>query len=251
MRIAVAGATGTVGTHIAEAVRARGDEVVVLTRGSGVDLVTGSGLSDALVGVDAVIDAANITTLSAGEATKFFTAATGNLAAAATAEGVRHVVLLSIVGIDRNPHDYYAGKLAQERTLRSRGVPATIVRATQFHEFAGQIATRAKFGPLQLAPRARTQPIAAAEVGTHLARIAAGDPQELVELAGPREEQLDDMVRRYARAHGARGWIPSISLPTKQMKGMREGLNLPGPDAIIGTQTFDEWLAEDAAVGRG
>ena len=77
--------------------------------------------------------------------------------------------------------------------------------------------------------------------------IAAGDPQPMVELAGPREERLDDMVRRYARAHGARGWIPSVSLPTKQMKGMRAGLNLPGAGALIGTQTFDEWLAADAA----
>ncbi|MGV9194303.1 SDR family oxidoreductase [Microbacterium sp. MC2] len=247
MRIAVAGATGTVGTHIAAAVRARGDEVVPLTRGSGVDLVTGSGLSEALTGVDAVIDAVNISTLSADAATTFFTTATGNLAAAAYAAGVRHVVLLSIVGVDRNPHDYYAGKLAQERTLTAGGVPSTIVRATQFHEFAGQVAARAKFGPLQLAPRARTQPVAAAEVGTHLARIAAGDPQPMVELAGPREERLDDMVRRYARAHGARGWIPSVSLPTKQMKGMRAGLNLPGAGAVIGTQTFDEWLAADAA----
>lgn len=247
MRIAVAGATGTVGAHIAAAVRARGDEVVPLTRGSGVDLVTGTGLPGALAGVDAVIDAANITTLSGDEATRFFSAATGNLAAAARAEGVRHVVLLSIVGVDRNPHDYYAGKLAQEQVLRASGVPATIVRATQFHEFARQIAVRAKLGPLQLAPRARTQPIAAAEVGAHLARIAAGEPQPLVELAGPREEQLDDMVRRYARAHGGRGWIPAISLPTKQMKGMRAGLNLPGSGAIIGIQTFDEWLAADAA----
>jgi len=243
MRIAVAGATGTVGTHIVSAVRAQGHEPVALARGTGVDLITGRGLADALAGVDAVIDAANVTTLSARRATTFFTTATGNLAAAARTAGARHLVLLSIVGVDRNPHDYYAGKLAQEHALSASGAPATIVRATQFHEFAGQIAARAKLGPLQLAPRARVQPIAAAEVGAQLARIAAGDPESTVELAGPREEQLDDMVRRYARARGARGWIPSISIPGAQMKGMRAGLNLPGRGALIGTQTFDEWLA--------
>ncbi len=243
MKIAVAGATGTVGAHIVAAVRTQGDEAVGLSRRTGVDLITGRGLAEALSGVAAVIDAANVTTLSAKKATTFFTAATGNLAAAARAAGVRHVVLLSIVGVDRNPHDYYAGKLAQEHTLAAAGVPATIVRATQFHEFAGQIAARAKLGPLQLAPRARVQPIAAAEVGAQLSRIAVGEPQSTVELAGPREEQLDDMVRRFARARGARGWIPSISIPGAQMKGMRAGLNLPGPGALIGTQTFDEWCA--------
>lgn len=246
MKIAVAGATGTAGTHIVAAVEAAGHEAVPLTRGTGVDLTTGAGLGAAVAGADAVIDAANITTLSGDTAVAFFTAATGNLAAAAQTAGVRHYVLLSIVGIDRNPHEYYAGKVAQERTLTESGMPATIVRATQFHEFAGQIAARAKFGPVQLAPTARTQPVAASEVGAHLARIAAGDPGPLIELAGPREEQLADMVRRYARSHGARGWIPAIAVPGKQMKGMRRGLNLPGPGAILGTQTFDEWLAADA-----
>jgi len=253
MRIAVAGATGTVGTHIVAAVHAQGDEAVLLSRGTGVDLITGRGLAGALSGADAVIDAANVVTTSAKKATAFFTTATGNLTAAATAAGVRHVVLLSIVGVDRNPHGYYAAKLAQERTLTGSDAPATVVRATQFHEFAGQLAARARLGPLQLAPRARVQPIAAAEVGSHLARIAAGEPQGTVELAGPREERLDDMVRRYARARGsrgsrgtrgARGWVPSVSLPGAQMAGMRAGLNLPGPGAVLGTQTFDEWLAE-------
>lgn len=247
VKIAVAGATGTVGTHIVAAVQALGHEAIPLTRGTGVDLLTGAGLRAAVAGADAVIDAANITTLSAAEATAFFTTATGNLAAAAQAAGVRHLVLLSIVGIDRNPHDYYAGKLAQERTLTASGMPATIVRATQFHEFAGQIAGRAKLGPLQLAPKARTQPIAASEVGTHLGRIAVGDPGPMIELAGPREEQLADMVRRYARAHGARGWIPSVAVPSRQMKGMREGRNLPGPGTVLGTQTFDDWLAAHTA----
>ena len=143
MRIAIAGGTGTVGRPTVDAAHAAGHETVVLTRSSGVDLVSGEGLDAALDGVDAVVDLANITTLSADEATRFFSAATGNLVAAAQRAGVRHVVLLSIVGIDRMPHDYYAGKLAQERVVEASPVPWTIVRATQFHEFAGQLYVRA------------------------------------------------------------------------------------------------------------
>lgn len=85
-------------------------------------------------------------------------------------------MLLSIVGVDRNPHGYYAGKLAQERALGGSGAPATIVRATQFHEFAGQIAERARIGPLPLAPRARVQPIAAAEVGIQTDYVLLDEP---------------------------------------------------------------------------
>jgi len=168
MRIAVAGGTGVVGSHVVDALRAEGNDAVVLSRRTGVDLTAGAGLDAALDGVDAVIDTANVTTVSAGVATRFFEAATGNLVAAAARARVAHVVLLSIVGIDRIPHDYLAGKLAQERVVETGTVPWTILRATQFHEFAGQVFDRAKVGPLHVAPRGRVQPVAA--------RDSAGGP---------------------------------------------------------------------------
>jgi uncharacterized protein YbjT (DUF2867 family) len=244
MRIAVAGGTGVVGRRVVEAVEARGDQAVVLSRGNGVDVVTGSGLDAALEGVDAVVDTANIDTLSASAATSFFERATGNLAAASARAGVGHLVVLSIVGIDRMPYDYYAGKVAQERVAEASAVPWTILRATQFHEFAAQMFARGKVGPLHVAPRARVQPVAAQEVGRQLAILAAGAPQgRAADLAGPREERLDAMIKTYAARVGHRGWIPSVSLPGRQLKAMREGLALPGPGATLGAQTFEEWLA--------
>ena len=245
MRVVVAGGTGVVGSRVVEALRADGHDAVPLSRRTGVDLTTGEGLDAALGGVDAVVDAANVTTLSAEAAIRFFETATGNLVAAAARAGVAHLVLLSIVGIDRMPHDYYAGKLAQERVVEAADVPWTILRATQFHEFAGQLFDRAKLGPLHVAPRARVQPIAARDVGAHLAALAAGAPQgRATDLAGPREEALDEMVKAYARRTGRRGWIPSVSLPGAQMKAMRAGLALPDSDAVLATQTFADWLRE-------
>lgn len=243
LTIAVAGGTGTVGRHTVEALRAADHRAIVLSRSSGVDLVTGRGLDAALTGVDAVVDTANVSTLSARKATRFFETATGNLVAAAARAGVGHVVLLSIVGIDRIPHDYYAGKLAQEAVVAASAVPWSILRATQFHEFSAQLFQRAHVGPFHLAPRARVQPIAAREVGAQLAHLAAGTARGRTDdLAGPREERLDDMVKAYARRIGHRGRVPSVSLPGAQMKGMRAGLALPGPGAELGTETFAEWL---------
>lgn len=244
MKIAIAGGTGVVGAPTAAAVRDAGHRAVILARSQGVDLVTGRGLDAALDGVDAVIDTSNVTTLHADEATTFFTTATGNLLAASERAGVRHFVLLSIVGIDRMPFDYYAGKVAQEKVVEESPVPWTIQRTTQFHEFVGQLFARAKIGPVRVAPRARTQPVAAAEAGKRLAAIAVEDAQGRArDLAGPREEALDAMVKAYAKTIGHRGWLPSISIPTKQMKGMREGLALPGSDTDLGRQTFAEWVA--------
>jgi len=244
MKIAIAGGTGVVGRHVVEAVRDAGHDAVVISRSQGVDLVTGTGLDAALFGADAVIDASNVTTLKADTAIDFFTTATGNLITAAAAAGVRHVVLLSIVGIDRMPYDYYAGKATQEKIVEASPMPWTIQRTTQFHEFAAQMFARAKIGPLRVAPRARTQPIAAAEVAERLVALAAAEPQGRAhDLAGPREESLSAMVKAYAKSVGHRGWVPSISIPTEQMKGMRAGLALPGAGAELGRQTFAEWLA--------
>ena len=243
MRIAVAGGTGVVGSHVVDALRAEGNDAVVLSRRTGVDLTAGAGLDAALDGVDAVIDTANVTTVSAGVATRFFEAATGNLVAAAARARVAHVVLLSIVGIDRIPHDYLAGKLAQERVVESATVPWTILRATQFHEFAGQVFDRAP-SPPPPGPRGGGGPRGGAGAGAPPPpRLAAGAPQgRAADLAGPREERLDDMVKAYARRTGHGGWIPSVSLPGGQMKGMRAGLGLPGPGAVLGTETFAQWL---------
>lgn len=232
-----------VGRHTVDAVRASGHEVTVLSRSHGVDLVTREGLNAALKGVDTVIDTSNISTMSADEARRFFTTATGNLVTAARDAGAAHIVLLSIVGIDRTPHDYYAGKIAQEAVVEASPIPWTIQRATQFHEFAAQMFDSAKLGPLHVAPRARVQPVAAREVGARLAEIAGGPALGRArDLCGPREERLDAMVKAYARAGGHRGWIPSINVPGAQMKGMRAGYALPGSDAVLGRQAFTEWL---------
>ena len=244
MKIAIAGGTGRVGRHVVAAASRRGHDVVVLTRGNGVDLVTGTGVAGALAGVDAVIDVAGIETLDAAESVAFFEATTRTLLAAEAAAGVGHHVALSIVGIDRAPEGYYAGKVAQERLVESGDVAWTIVRATQFHEFAEQIYQRARIGPFHVAPKMRTQPVSAREVGEHLVSLAEAAPVGRArDLAGPREESLVDMVRGLARARGSHAWIPAIPLPGASGRAQRDGSLLPGTDAVLGTQTYSEWLA--------
>ncbi|GAA3215481.1 SDR family oxidoreductase [Microbacterium terregens] len=251
MRIAVAGGTGHVGTHVAEQARVRGHEVIVLARSAGVDLAADAGLTETLRGVDAVIDVVNVTTLDADEAVRFFEATTHTLLAAEREAGVGHHVALSIVGVDRAPYGYYAGKLAQERAIARGDVPWTVVRATQFHEFAEQIYERAKIGPVHVAPMMRTQPIAAREVAAHLVTLAEGAPAgRAPDLAGPREERLADMVRGFARKNGSRAWIPAVPLPGPSGRAQRDGSLLPGPGALLGTQTYAEWLTSLPAQQR-
>ena len=242
MRIAIAGGTGTVGTHVVEVARERGHDVIVLSRSTGVDLMTGAGLDAALEGVAVVVDVASTFTQSAATSVDFFTTVTRTLLSAEKRAGVPHHVALSIVGIDGSRYGYYAGKQAQERELSAGSVPFTVLRATQFHEFVtqGQI----RVGPFALVPTMRTQPVAAREVAERLVDLAEGDARgRVADLAGPREESLPDMARRYLRATGGRARVVALSLPGAGFREMRSGALLPGPDAVRAGQTFEEWIA--------
>lgn len=243
MRIAVAGGTGRVGRYVVEAARARGHEAVVIARARGIDVRTGAGLDAALEGADAVVDALSVTTLSGEESVDFFRTTTETLLAAQARAGIDHHLALSIVAIEKAPIGYYAGKMAQEQLVTAGSVPWTILRATQFHEFAAQMYQRAKIGPFHVAPLMRTQPVAAREVGQRLIELAeAGPGGRAPDFAGPREEQLPRMIRAYARSQGSRAWLPAIALPGEMGRAQRNGSLLPGPGASLGLQPFDEWL---------
>jgi len=243
MRVAVAGGTGVVGRHVVRGLQDSGHTPVVLARELGVDLTSGVGLDAALDGAEAIIDVVNVATLRRADAVDFFSRTAGNLVAAVERNGVGHLVTLSIVGIDAMPTGYYAGKLAQERVLLECGGPVTVVRATQFHEFAGQVLDRTP-GPVALVPRMRTQPIAAREVAASLVELASGPPMgRAPDLAGPVEEQLVDMTRRMLRARGSRRVVVPVRLPGPGGKAAASGAALPEGPGPRGTQTFDEWLA--------
>ena len=171
MRIAVAGGTGWIGRLVVAAASGAGHEVAVVARSTGVDLTTGAGLDEALRGVDAVIDVVNRNTLREAEAVDFFTTTSRRLLDAGQRAGVGHHVLLSIVGIDRVGLGYYIGKLRQEEVVRDGPVPSTILRATQFFEFASQMLERS-VGPVVAVPRMTSQPVAAREVAAELVRLA-------------------------------------------------------------------------------
>jgi uncharacterized protein YbjT (DUF2867 family) len=240
MRIAVAGGTGAVGRHVVEVARERGHDVVVLARSQGVDLTTGAGLVERLDGVDAVIDTSNQVSQKRAAAEAFFGGVSRTLLGAEVGAGVRHHVALSIVGVDDVDTGYYAGKRLQERVLAEGPVPWTVLRATQFHEFAEQALHFVRVGPFSLVPRMLSQPVAAREVGEALVDLAEADPVgRAPELAGPERLQMVDLARKVA--HGRR--VVPLRVPGAAGKAMRTGALVPKGDGPRGTITFDAWLA--------
>ncbi|MGH3901312.1 MAG: SDR family oxidoreductase [Pseudonocardiaceae bacterium] len=147
MRVAVIGGTGLVGRHTTTALRHAGHDAVVVARSTGIDVTTGAGLDAALAGVQAVVDVTSTLDQDAAAAQEFFGTATGHILAAEQRAGVEHHVVLSIVGVDRvEGTAHYAGKRRQEALVQAGSIPATIVRATQFHEFAELASLRRRDG---------------------------------------------------------------------------------------------------------
>jgi uncharacterized protein YbjT (DUF2867 family) len=246
MRVAVIGASGRIGGRVVDRVAKGGNEVVRVSRAQGVDVRTGVGLVEALDGVEVMIDATNVRSTDETEIVEAFSTATRNVLDAGSKGGVAHHVLLSIVGVDRGqrvPH--YAGKRAQEALVQAGPVPYSIVRATQFHDFAAMTAEWTERDGVATVAPLLLQPIGLDDVAASLVDVASGSPLGHVEVAGPRTEDLVDMARRTFAVRGrAVTLVPSWrGVFDTSMAGE---VLLPGDGARLAPTSFDDWLAAGA-----
>ncbi len=244
LRLAVAGATGVVGHLVVEEARVRGHDVIALSRKRGVDLL-GDGLGAALEGADAIIDASGPDSTERAPATEFFEAAGERLQLAGKRAGVRHLVVLSITGIDRVPFGYYAAKLAQERLATEGPLPATILRASPFHEFAAQMISWTRKGLRAPVLDLRLQSVAARSAAGFAVDLAEGEPVgRAPDLAGPEAADLVDLARALVARRGERLEIES---DTDGLEGMARDVFLPAEGARLVGPTFGQWLDGDDA----
>jgi uncharacterized protein YbjT (DUF2867 family) len=241
MKIAVAGATGRIGSQLAALARKEGHEVVEIARETGFDLLSpASGLAQALAGVDTVVD---VTACPLDEAATFFPAVARNVGAAATEAGVRRTVVLSIIGVDRSPdYDYYVAKLAQEQAYRESAPGVVVLRAAQFLDFASQMLQWNTADGVAQIIDVPTQPVATGEIVRLLLEVATGAVEGDVELAGPKEENLVEQVRRLVERSGQDVRVEAVAAPAS----LTNGAMLPGPDALLRGPSFEDWLAQQA-----
>jgi uncharacterized protein YbjT (DUF2867 family) len=250
-KIAVAGATGRLGHHLVDILKSRGREVVPMSRATGVDVITGNGLAEALVEVECVIDAATGPSPEQEPATAFFTTAARNLHEAGRRAGVERMITVSIIGTDRFRTGYGAAKLAHEQAALTGPIPARVVRAAQFHEFVAQLLEWGTQGEIAFVPTMRTQLVAARSVAEVLADLvtderrfsSSGGGRSFLEVAGPRAENLVDMANLLVARRGGASKVEGVSDPADPLTELYEsGALLPGPDAILTGPTFEEWL---------
>jgi uncharacterized protein YbjT (DUF2867 family) len=236
--VLVTGGTGTLGRPTVAALAEAGHDVAVLSRRPGPrvvvgDLDTGRGVTEALQGRSVVVH------LATGAQTDQATAA---LARAAAATGVEHLVLMSIVGVDRIPLRYYRGKLESERLVAQAGVPHTILRATQFHDLVAGMFAAQRWSPVLVAPAFRFQPIDVRDVAARLTELCAGAAVGRADdIGGPEILPGAILGRQWARAASSRRPVVPLRLPGRLFAAYRAGGNLvPGP--AFGRRTFAQYL---------
>jgi uncharacterized protein YbjT (DUF2867 family) len=251
MKIVVIGGTGLIGKKLVNILRHQGQEAVAASPSSGVNTLTGEGLSEALAGAQVVVDVANSPSWEDKAVLEFFETSGRNLLAAEAKAGVRHHAALSVVGTERLlTSGYFRAKMAQEKLIEASPIPFTIVRATQFFEFVEGIAQLATDGQTVRLPPALMQPVAADDVAAALADIAVAKPLNgMVELAGPERIPMDEFIRRFLSARLDSRKVTTDPQALYYGIAVNDRSLTPGDHPRIGPTRFGDWLSRALPQG--
>lgn len=246
MTILVTGGTGTLGRPTVDRLRAAGHDVRIFSRKDGPghvvgDATTGAGLREAMDGVGTVLHLASAISQKDIQQTE-------HIVDAARAAGVGHLVFISIVGVDRIPYPYYRAKFESERVVEQSGVPHTILRATQFHEFVAGFLRAQRRLPFVVGLEVADQPIAVDEVAERLVELVEAGPSGRVpDIGGPEQLPLRAIIDTWQRAHGTRKPVWTLPLFGKTIRAFRAGHHMT-PMPGYGRETFAEFAARSAGV---
>ncbi|GLS22731.1 NmrA family transcriptional regulator [Labrys miyagiensis] len=248
MKIVIIGGTGLIGTKTGDRLRQQGHEVIAAAPSTGVNTVTGEGLSEALAGAEVVIDLANSPSFEDKASMDFFETSGHNLLAAGKAAGVKHHIALSVVGTERLQEvGYFRAKLVQEQLIKASGIPYTIVHSTQFMEFLGGIAQSGTVGDTVYLSPAYVQPIASDDVADVMAGVALARPiNGMFEISGPERTRLNELVARYLQVSGDPRKV--VADPEARYFGARlnDGSLVSDDNPRLGHITFEQWFATSA-----
>jgi uncharacterized protein YbjT (DUF2867 family) len=244
MKIVVIGGTGLIGSKLVEKLGKSGHEALPASPDTGVNTLTGEGLAEALDGAEVVVDVANAPNWEDDAVLAFFTTSTGNLLTAEASAGVKHHVVLSVVGAERLPGSgYMRAKVAQEELVKEGSIPYTILRASQFFEFIGRVVNSNSDRDGVHLPPAFIQPQSAEDVASTLAELTVSEPQNgTIELGGPEQFRLDELARRVLALENDERLVETNAHALYFGAELEAHSLTPGPEARIAPTRFEDWL---------
>lgn len=244
MKITVLGGNGLIGSRLVQRLQQMGHEVVAASLASGVNVLTGEGLAEAMTGAQVVVDVTNSPSFEDKAVLDFFAISGNNITAAEVKTGVKHHVALSVVGTERLPESgYLRAKMAQEELIKASPIPYTILHSTQFFEFLGAIAQSGTVGETIHLPPAHFQPIASDDVVAALADVVVGPPVNgIVEVAGPEPVSMAGLVAEFLRKTGDPR--PVVADVNARYFGavLNDHSLTPGENPRLGTINFETWF---------
>lgn len=248
VRVVVVGATGLVGSQLVPRLEAGGHEVVAAAPSTGVDAITGAGLTEALTGAEVVVDVSKPHGYGDEAVLRYYRQSTTHLLRAGADAGVRHHVTLAAIGTDRlTDSGFYRAKRVQEQLVEASGIPFTLVRSTQFFEFAVGIADASTVDGVVRLPSAPVQPMASSEVADAVAGIAVAAPRDgVAEFAGPERLTLDVFVRTVLGARRDPREVVTDAAATYFGGHPTADTLVPGAHARLGAVRLADWLAGHA-----
>ncbi len=249
MKIVVIGGTGLIGSKLVTKLREHGHEAIAASPNTGVNTLTGEGLTEVMKGASVVVDVSNSPNWEEQAVLNFFVTSTRNLLAQEAASGVEHHVALSVVGTQRlSESAYFRAKIAQEKLIREGSIPYSIVQATQFFEFVRGLADISMVGNKVHLPPVLFQPMSADDVASAVERVAVGPPLNgTVEVGGPEKFRIDELVRHRLSQLGDTREV--IADPNATYSGAKidDKTLVPGDDARLSETTFEMWADQSAA----
>jgi uncharacterized protein YbjT (DUF2867 family) len=244
MKIVVVGGSGLIGSKLVDKLRQLDHTVIAASPQSGINTITGEGLQEALKNTDVVVDVSNSPSFEDKAVLDFFRRSTINLVTAAAYAGVKHHIAMSVVGADRLPDSgYLRAKMAQEEMIKISGIPYSILRSTQFFEFAGRIAQAGTIGEEVHISPAAFQPIASDEVVVALADIVHGAPlNDTVEVAGPVAMPMYEFIRYYLNATEDSRQLVADEHALYFGAELNDESLVPGENPRLGKIKYEDWF---------
>jgi uncharacterized protein YbjT (DUF2867 family) len=249
--VLITGGTGRLGQRLIGPLQEAGHSVRQMSRRgtgpggvrgdlAGREPVAGRDLAAAVAGAELVVHAAS----DARDPWQVDVAGTRRLVEAVDRSRLRHLVYVSIVGVDRIPYGYYHAKFAAEQVLLASGLPVTLLRVTQFHDFVDHLLATTRRGPVLPVPMGwRAQPVDVGDVAAHVTEVAGGSPAGgVVEFGGPEELSVADIARNWAAAREPGAPVVATPIPGRLSAAVRDGAALPSSGAR-GHRTYAEHLA--------
>ncbi len=245
MKIVIIGGTGLIGSQLKTMLQDK-HEVIAASPSTGVNALTKEGLDEALQNASVVVDVSNSPSFGDKDVMAFFKISTGNLLAAGIKAGVKHHVVLSVVGTQQlQGSGYFRAKKAQEDLVKASDIPFTIVHATQFFEFAGAIANTSTFDGKVVLPDAFVQPIASAEVASFLARTVTETPaNRIVEIGGPERIEMDNWIRQYLKMMKKPLEVATDTNALYFGASINRTTLVPNAPVFLGSITYTEWISK-------